>query len=266
MYDHQEFYENWDKVDAIFGGPETGEWPNGGIYGEIQAAYDGAIPLGMLFPWFRPSLVVPFPDGYVVADGSTLTASEHDFPNGGNVVLPDLRNRFVLGADYNKEIGEAASNVESSSEGSTGAPGPQGMGGSNAVTLEVKHLPNHSHSGGFTGWSPAILTWYYQNSTYEVQKNAPKYLDTRDEAIAKCGKPGCYYDPERTAPWYPAYGNFESVRWSKGVHYSAGGGGFNISQHRHSLSNISSSGSGGAHENRPRYIGLIWLIKVKNIG
>jgi len=260
-----EFASNWDKVDAIFGIPDSGEWPVGGIYREVKRASDEAIPLGMIFPWFRPSLVVPLPSGYVVADGSTLTAAQHDFPGGGNVTIPDLRNRFVLGADYSKEIGEAGAPADSPLVTlPTGAPGPQGQGGTNAVSLETKHLPKHSHTGGWSGWSPIIMTWYFQDSTFEIQKNAPKLLDSRDEAIARCGPPGCYYDPERVAPWYPAEGNFESIRWSKGVHYSAGVGGYNIAQHRHKLTNISSVGSNAVHENRPRYIGLIWLIKVKN--
>jgi len=265
MYDHAEFASNWDKVDAIFGGPESGVWPSGGIYDEVKRASDGAIPLGLMFPWFRPSLVVPIPPGYVVADGTTLTPSQHSFPGGGNVTIPDLRNRFVLGADYTKEIGEAPADVESPlALTSDGAPGPNATGGSNAVSVTTTQLPKHTHTGGYTGWSPAIMTWYYQSSTYEAQKVAPQILDNRDEAIARCGKPGCYHDPERTAPIYPRSENFNVVTWSKGAQYSSGDGGFIIGQHRHSFSSLSSSGSNAVHENRPRYIGLIWLIKVLN--
>lgn len=239
MYDHGELVDNWDKVDAIFGGPQTGVWPDGGVYTEIQKARDGAIPLGMLFPWYRPSLVVPIPTGYVVADGSTLAAIDHSFPGGGNVTIPDLRNRFVLGADYNKEIeADAADASNPLANSAEGAPGPQATGGLNAVALTEAELPKHTHTGSLTGWSPALATWYYQGSTYGVQPQ----------------------------PMHPESENFESVRWGTGVHWSAGNGGFVFGQHRHSLASISATGSDEVHENRPRYIGLIWLIKVKNSG
>lgn len=266
-YTHAHLAANWDKADAIFGGPSSGEWPVGGIHGEIQRASDGAIPLGMIFPWYRPSLAVSLPTGYVVVDGSTLNSTQHDFPGGGDVTIPDLRNRFVLGADPEKAIGTAGSSVGSLlAHDVDGAPGPQGVGGANAVTLEADQLPKHSHAGSLTGWSPTVMVWYFQASTYAAQQNAPRYLDNRDEAIEKCGYPGCYYDPERTAPIYPASGNFTDDRWGTGVNHSTGQGGWKSGQHRHTITSLSTEGGGLGHENRPRYIGLIWLMKVKNSG
>lgn len=269
-YDHAELAANWDKLDAILGTPSSGVWPSadgvtGGLYEEARRASLAAFPLGAVFAWYRPHASVDLPAGAVVCDGSVLGPSEHDLPGvTGDFTLPDLRHRFIIGADYDKEIGApAVSALSAGVDLPEGAPGPQAAGGANAAALTADEMPTHKHTGSVTGWSPVVMQWYFQSSTYEAQKNAPRYLDNRDEAIDKCGYPGCYYDPERTAPIYPASENFESTNWGGSVNHSTGVGGWKTGQHRHAISALSSEGSGSAHENRPRYVGLIWLAKVK---
>jgi hypothetical protein len=268
-YDHAEMAANWDKLDAILGHPATGRWPEatglgGGLYREIVLAKDAAVPLGVVFAWFRASDAVALPVGAVVCDGATYTTPDHDFPGLTDVTVPDLRNRFVLGADADKEIGDAGAAAEAAAARDwTGAPGPQGEGGENTVALAERNLPRHTHTGSVTGWSPAVMQWYAQWSTYEEMKNAGPILDNRDEAIERCGYPGCYWTPEKFQPIYPAAGNFEAVNWGKGVNHSTGQGGWKAGQHTHTISELSPQGGGVAHENRPRYIGLIWLVKVK---
>jgi len=262
-YDHDEMAANWDKLDAIIGVPVTGEWPpEGGLYGAIVNARAAAVPLGVLFPFFRPSLDVDLPDGAVAADGSVLNDTQHDF-GSGDVTLPDLRNRFILGADPSKDVGAAgAAAGTAGTDTAAGAPGPQAVGGSNAVALTTATTPAHTHTGSLTGWSPTTMDWYFQQSTMDIQRNAPRVLFTRDEDIANCGWPGCWWEPERTAPIYPASENFESIGWGVGVNHSTGVGGWQFGQHRHNINELAPEGGGAAHENRPRYVGLIWLIKV----
>ena len=268
QYDHAELAANWDRLDAILGSPSVGAWParsgvGGGLYAEVKLAKDSAIPLGVVFPFFRPTTGVALPAGAVPCDGATYTYPDHDFPGGGDVTVPDLRNAFVAGADPDAEIGAAGAPAGSTAARlPEGAPGPQGTGGSNAVAMTADTLPAHTHEGSLTGWSPTVMMWYAQNSTAEEMKNAPQYLDERDEAIERCGRPGCYYDPERTQPRYN-YGQFEYEWWGSGVNHSTGRGGWQAGQHKHTISELSLEGSGTAHENRPRYIGLIWMVKVK---
>jgi hypothetical protein len=270
QYNHAELAANWDKLDAIIGVPAGGQWPSttgvgGGLYREVRLAADAAMPLGAVFAWYRPHASVALPTGAVVCDGSVVDELDHDLPVSGDFTLPDLRNRFILGADYSKEIGTPAAAADSlGADLPDGAPGPLAEGGANALALTKDEMPTHGHSGSVTGWSPVVMQWYFQQSTYAAQKNAQPYLDNRDEAIAKCGYPGCYYDPERTAPIYPASENFEATNWGNGVHHSTGQGGWKTGQHRHNISALSSEGSGAVHENRPRYVGLIWLAKVRN--
>lgn len=226
-YDAQELAQNWDTLDAILGAPSSGQWPptegrGGGIYAEVKRIKDSAIPLGAIFPWFRASASIPLPSKFAVCDGSTLTPAQHDWGTGANVVLPDLRNAFIMGADiYGKE---------GPTEGQTG--------GSNRHILNLPQMPAHKHAlSGHTGWSPGVFTWYYQ----------------------KGGGPGV------TEQTYPTYVDGFKVDYigSPSSHHSTGGGGWGYGQHRHNLT-IASQGSDEPHENRPRYVGLIYIIKVKH--
>jgi len=78
-----------------------------------------------------------------VCDGRTLTAGQQDIVPGGSYTLPDLRNRFLLGADPTKTASVSGTTVDAAS----GAPGPKGTGGVHAKTLITAELPSHNHTG-----------------------------------------------------------------------------------------------------------------------
>jgi len=220
--------------------PSGTTWPpttgvDGGLYDVIKNLQDTILPIGMMVAWVRPSEAVPIPTGFALCDGTTLGAASHDFTGGGNVTLPDMRNRFILGADQSITIGQAGVAItDPEIDGAAGAPGPSGTGGSNTATLSAAQLPTHSHSGSaWTGWSPIELMWY---------------KDSDDLG-------------------YPKAGNFETAKLpTKGGQPCHGVGGWKEGQHQHLLDNLSVEGSGIVHENRPAYVGLIWIMKVKNIG
>lgn len=93
-------------------------------------------PLGEIISWWRPTTATPVPNDWVPCDGRTLTAANHDFAGGGNLIVPDLRNKFILGADT----------------GATGTgpatPPPIGqVGGTNLANLSHTHTVPHGHSG-----------------------------------------------------------------------------------------------------------------------
>lgn len=70
--------------------------------------------LGACVPFWRPSPSTPLPDAnnsiWRVADGSLCLAADHDFPGVLDIPLPDLRNRFVLGAVASGGGAEVGSN------------------------------------------------------------------------------------------------------------------------------------------------------------
>lgn len=238
-YDHLELADNWDMLDELIGIPTGGGWPptegiGGGIWYEIQRAKEAAVPLGVALPWFRANTDMEIPDGYVLADGSTLEADQHEIPNvTGTYTVPDLRNKFVIGANSGGTIGDAGvTETDGLINVSTGAPGPQGVGGANNTVLTIAQMAGHRHTGSVTGWSPNCWTWY--------QDIVPPLK-------------------------YPLTDNYEVVR-SGGANCatSVGQGGIQFGQHRHKVS-LAEQGEDRPHENRPRYIGLVWIVKVKNV-
>jgi hypothetical protein len=204
-YDHAENAANWDNLDAILGIPASGEWPptlgvGGGIYKEIQDLKVSDIPVGAVIGWIRPTAAVPIPSGFSTIEGQTIAAVDHDFPGiSTSVTLPDLRNRFLLGADSAKAPGTAAVAVGSPSiNTAAGAPGPQGTGGEN------QHLLTVAEAAGVTFTSGSAMVGTTQSW--------PSISPALSPFVRTAGA---------TAPASP-------------------------------------------HENRPAWVGLIWLVKLLN--
>lgn len=114
-------------------GVNTSELADGSVT-SVKLAHD-VIFLGQVVFFWRPNISVPIPTGYEVADGRTLTSGQHDFPGGGNLNLPDLRNRFVLGAATGGTGSDPAS-----------PPAIGQIGSSNQGNLAHSHVVDaHSH-------------------------------------------------------------------------------------------------------------------------
>ena len=80
-------------------------------------------PLGLVIPWAPPSRDSPLPNGWSLCDGTTTYTDV----NGTTATVPDLVNRFVLGASDTRGIGSDP-------------------GGEETVTLQSNHLPQHTHN------------------------------------------------------------------------------------------------------------------------
>lgn len=102
------------------------------------------LPIGTKVDWWRPSAAVPIPSGWVEMMGQTLTAAQHDFPGGGSIVLPNMRNKFTLGASTARTHGVAS--IAGSDP--PNAPGIGGKGGTNALK-SISHTHPIGHSHGF---------------------------------------------------------------------------------------------------------------------
>jgi len=234
QYNHVEHAQNWDMIDAIIGLPADGsEWPptegeDGGLYAAIQDLQFTILPIGMMVAWMRPNQSVPFPSGWVECVGQVVLEADHDFGIAGSVTIPDMRNRFAMGANAATAIGTAGVAVAHANiEAAAGAPGPQGVGGSNVHTLTSAQMAAHSHPGSKTGWSSmGLLHW-------------------------------------NIAEW-PIQDVGEYSYQSGGNSTGTGVGGWQVGQHRHLINDLTPAGSGAAHDNRPRYAGVIWIMKVRN--
>lgn len=93
----------------------------------------GVRPVGEVMAWWRPSTTTPVPVGWAVADGSTI--ADHDFPFSGPITVPNLQNKFILGAA-----------TGGTGTGPTTPPAIGQGGGSNLANLSHTHTVAHSHT------------------------------------------------------------------------------------------------------------------------
>lgn len=138
--------------------------PSGGFdFGYMSAqAQRQFVPLGTVIDWWRPSSsydagggVGSAPPGYAICTGQTLASGAHDF-GAFSITLPDLRNKFIIGADILKTDTTASTNGDGTAIPTAqhpNAPGIRGVGGSNATKVKVvgthRHaVADHSHSVG----------------------------------------------------------------------------------------------------------------------
>lgn len=83
--------------------------------------------------WWRPSESTPLPgEGWVVAEGQSLLASEHEFPGGGTIILPNLIECFARG-------------VVAASIGTTGGASTVNLSHSHNVNPHQHVVPAHTH-------------------------------------------------------------------------------------------------------------------------
>jgi microcystin-dependent protein len=150
----------------------------------------GLVPPGAIIMW--SGAINNIPVGWALCDGSNGT--------------PDLRDRFIVGAGGNYNVGNT--------------------GGSNTVTLTTSQIPSHRHTASISqagDHSHGMGTkWLMTGSGSEINPgtNGPDYFATTHERTT--GQAGA---------------------------------------HSHSIT-ISSTGGGGAHENRPPYYALAYIMKL----
>jgi hypothetical protein len=90
----------------------------------VNGVQNAQVPIGLIAPWYGLSDSIP--SGWALCDGISHTRTD----GVGSIATPDLRDRFIRGADGNA------------------APSPVRVGttgGSNNVTLSGANLAPHSH-------------------------------------------------------------------------------------------------------------------------
>lgn len=178
--------------------------------------------------------------GYKFPDGSTQTTA---IPIGGIIMwsgsiasiptswalcngangTPDLRDRFIVGAGSAYAVGAT--------------------GGANTVTLSTSEMPSHTHN-----FSATTST----DGTHTHGISDPGHRHFTDFAQTTSG--GTYVEP------YPVAGSYASLATT----YSTTGISINSAgAHTHSVSGTTSSaGTTGAHENRPPYYALAYIMRI----
>ncbi len=112
--------------------------------------------LGQIILWPIPWV----PIGWALCDGSLLAINQHQalytllgnyFGGDGQqtFALPDLRNRFPMGAPGMTGIAQ---------KGGAATANMSGASGAGSVTIGVNNLPAHSHGAAFTGAAAASVS------------------------------------------------------------------------------------------------------------
>lgn len=270
-YSHSDLTNNWDTLDAIIGRPSSGNWPpdagtDAGIYKEVALLQDERTPIGTIVPWFRPSDSIPIPTNWHVCDATVLTAGNHDFPGiAGSVTLPDLRNRFILGADSTKSSGTAAAGVNDAGiDSASGAPGQSTLGGSNKIIQTSSQMPSHTHT--FTGTALGSHTHSFTGNAlgahdhYSVDRSGDHSFRYRNDVYAQGGSKAVadIGGADGATDYY--YGL--NLRTSSDSAGTPSGSISSVSAGT-PAGTIATTGTGAAMDNRPHWIGLIYICKVK---
>ena len=111
----------------------------------------GGVPTGAVILWSGALTAVP--TGYGLCNGSTYARSD----GSGNIIAPDLRDRFIVGAGNTYAVsatgGSASASVTSGAGGghmhtaTTDSQGSHNHGGAtDSTTLTVDQIPSHNHS------------------------------------------------------------------------------------------------------------------------
>lgn len=156
-----EFWAEWGDYDikyedltvpARFGTKTFGWSSSSGASAAIPLTALSAVatrqfaPVGTVITWWRPDNTVSVPTGWAICNGASVASGSHDFGTGASITLPDLRNKFVLGA--NSALADAAAATDGDTVAN--APGIRGSGSSNARNLQHSHSVN-SHDHGSAG-------------------------------------------------------------------------------------------------------------------
>jgi hypothetical protein len=291
-YDHSELAGNWSNVDSHNHTAGKGvQIPSAGIAdGSITTAkladnsvtgakiVDGTITgadiasatitadkldsaidttrLGVVVAWFRPSLSFAVPSKYHICDGSTLIEStDHDWTGAGNVTIPDLRNKMILGAA-----------TSGTGTGTGTPPAENATGGSMSTSLAHAHtVASHSHTVNSHAHSIGADGVHYHYYGADGGTLAPPTAPTGPTQESTANRGNNNY--QTAAPGVP-----EAFAYQAHTHYG------NTSQdpgHSHGGTTGSSTASTTASspatdsqlstlDKRPSFVGLLYIIKVRN--
>lgn len=155
-----------------------------------------------------------------------------DIPNGwhlcdGTNGTPDLRGRFIVGAGNTYSVGDS--------------------GGVDEVTLTTEQMPQHNHEATVSNDLEVKDSGTY-SATIKVVSTQGSYTYSPDGKVINAASSGAGYTDS----------------WSRNA---TGGYSTTLPNHGHALEGAISvtngnTGSGQAHENRPPYYALCYIMKL----
>lgn len=228
------------------------------------AVFAAVVPLGVVVPWFRPNTGIAVPAGWHIADGSVIAEGSHDWGVGG-VTIPDLRNRFVLGA--------ATSGTGS---GPSTPPSENGVGGSNTQSFPHSHtVAGHVHTVDPHSHTVNSHTHAGPTHTHAIFNDGDHTHGTgqawRGNDNVQGNNPGVHDYPEAFAFQNHGHTLSNAGTHSHGGTTGSGSGttaaaspGTSSASPSTSSAALTTNSANGGGDIRPGFVGLLYIIKVKH--
>ena len=180
-------------------------------------------------------------ENHLVPPGAIImwSGSINDIPVGwalcdGRNGTPDLRDRFIVGAGGSYNVGNT--------------------GGSNTVTLTTSQIPSHSHGAGTLKTASAGSHSHGAGTlkTDTTGSHSHGYWTYESRVTASGIYSGYLHDT-----------SYEQTSTAGAHSHTISGNTASAGAHTHTISgNTASTGSGQAHENRPPYYALCFIMKL----
>lgn len=229
-------------------------------------AWAAGVPSGIIAMWSGSTLSIP--SGWVLCDGLNST--------------PDLRDRFIVGAGSTYAVGDtggantvalAAGEMPSHTHGVGNLAGNTSSVGDHTHTGSTSNSGNHAHSGSTSSsgnhahnGSTSNTGSHSHNLVARDGNNSVNNFSVQVTQIAPNGSfgtsaAGAHSHNFTTAGAGDHAHNFTTAAGGDHAHnFTTAGGG----SHSHTLTisgDSGASGSGTAHENRPPYYALAYIMK-----
>jgi hypothetical protein len=239
------------------------------------------VPIGAVLDWWRPDSSVAVPDGFVVCSGGTIASANHDFGTGQAINIPNLSNKFVLGA-------VTASGTNTAGNNSTNAPLVGDTGGSNA-TRDLTHTHTtyaHNHT---LSTAAGRVTFTSPTATFTGNQlgDHGHYVSTGGGAAGSVfyttnytgnnqNTMGAMTDTPSKLPFYQASlvaavattagtpsGSINVTGGSVGGKAGLADGAGIVNGDADNATSAATANITSAHDFRPQYVGLLKIMKVK---
>lgn len=271
-FSHTDLQNNWDTLDSVIGGPSTwptARGPSAGVFGEIASVSSDLCPLGSVIAWWRPSSAVSLPSGWAPCDGRTIAPGGHSY-GSGSLTVPDLRNAFVLGSLSPDAVGYPGDGTTgAATNNATDAPSINGRAGSNAPNNHTHTIPHHYHihahwhefngSTGDGSGNPAVPIGSGSNSASQRT-----HTHTIDGMTSSARPPGSSTGQttlqEHTS--LPVVNTGGTMNVSNRDNPQSGDN-VNSADASNLSSTVLMTTNGASYDPRPRYVGLLYIVKVK---
>ena len=199
-------------------------FPN--IKGAVTASHENlnnGTPVGLIAMWSGGTV----PAGWALCNGQTVAKAD----GTGNITTPDLRDRFIVGTGGAYTVGNT--------------------GGASQVALSVSQLPVHTHAAStdLQGTHSHTGSTAWVGDHVHTLPNLGSVQAGSDNGGANVPVNTGYASGRYMNPTDPAGGHNHAFTTD-----AAGNHGHNIT--------VANTGSGTAHENRPPYYALAFIMKV----